>query len=66
MWIEEGRIPANSTPENPITTKHLLDSRCVHNVKDGVKLLGDVSISQPFMFAYLALGFFERSAFLVY
>lgn len=42
-WIDQGRIPASSSPENPITAKELLESRCVHNVHDGVKLLGDVS-----------------------
>ncbi|KAI9138192.1 ribosomal protein L18e/L15P, partial [Paraphysoderma sedebokerense] len=36
-WIDSGRID----PSKPITMKELLDSRAVHNVKDGVKLLGD-------------------------
>ncbi|KAF8320083.1 ribosomal protein L15 [Clavulina sp. PMI_390] len=48
-WIDQGRIPAASSPENPITAKHLLDSKCVHNVHDGVKLLGDgaLELSSP-------------------
>ncbi|KAG0256626.1 YmL10 [Mortierella polycephala] len=37
FWIESGRIDATQT----ITMKHLLDSRCIHNIQDGVKLLGD-------------------------
>uniref|UniRef100_A0A1D1Z780 54S ribosomal protein L10, mitochondrial n=1 Tax=Anthurium amnicola TaxID=1678845 RepID=A0A1D1Z780_9ARAE len=36
-WINNGRID----PSQPITMKHLLDSRCVRGVKDGVKLLAD-------------------------
>lgn len=34
-WISQGRID----PARPITLKELGDSRCVTNVKDGVKLL---------------------------
>jgi len=34
-WIDQGRID----PSKPITMKELNDSRCVHGVKDGVKLL---------------------------
>ncbi|KAG0368466.1 ribosomal protein L18e/L15P [Gamsiella multidivaricata] len=37
FWIESGRVDATQT----ITMKHLLDSRCIHNIQDGVKLLGD-------------------------
>ncbi|KAI8354335.1 ribosomal protein L18e/L15P [Mortierella sp. GBAus27b] len=37
FWIESGRIDASQT----ITMKHLLDSRCIHKIQDGVKLLGD-------------------------
>ncbi|KAF8938842.1 YmL10 [Dissophora ornata] len=37
FWIESGRIDATQ----PITMKHLLDSRCIHKIEDGVKLLGD-------------------------
>jgi large subunit ribosomal protein L15 len=36
-WIDDGRID----PTQPITFKELLDSRAVHGIKDGVKLLGD-------------------------
>lgn len=34
-WIRQGRIDASQ----PITMKHLLDSRVIHGIKDGVKLL---------------------------
>lgn len=35
-WIDQGRLD----PTQPITMKELADSRCLHGVKDGVKLLG--------------------------
>ncbi|KAL7269303.1 YmL10 [Rhizina undulata] len=34
-WIDQGRID----PTKPITFKELVDSRCIHGIKDGVKLL---------------------------
>lgn len=34
-WIDQGRLD----PTRPITVKELADSRCLHGVKDGVKLL---------------------------
>lgn len=34
-WIKQGRID----PSKPITMKHILDSRVIHGIKDGVKLL---------------------------
>jgi len=34
-WIDQGRLD----PTQPITVKELADSRCLHGVKDGVKLL---------------------------
>lgn len=34
-WIDQGRID----PAKPITVKELAESRCLHGVKDGVKLL---------------------------
>ncbi|CAO3595121.1 unnamed protein product [Absidia cylindrospora] len=34
-WINTGRIDASQ----PITMKHLLDSRCIHKIEDGVKIL---------------------------
>lgn len=37
-WIKTGRIDASQ----PITMKHLLDSRCIHKIEDGVKLLSVV------------------------
>ncbi|TDL25055.1 ribosomal protein L15 [Rickenella mellea] len=40
-WIDQGRI--SSSRENPITARELLLSGCVHNVHDGIKLLGDGS-----------------------
>ncbi|OLL23101.1 54S ribosomal protein L10, mitochondrial [Neolecta irregularis DAH-3] len=36
QWIDEGRLDASKR----ITMKHLLKTRCVHVIKDGVKLLG--------------------------
>lgn len=41
-WIDQGRL--HSTPEKPITAKELLLSGCVHNVYDGIKLLGNVRV----------------------
>lgn len=41
-WIDQGRL--HSTPEKPITAKELLLSGCVHNVHDGIKLLGNVRV----------------------
>ncbi|KAH0830433.1 ribosomal protein L18e/L15P [Lanmaoa asiatica] len=38
-WVDQGRL--HSTPEKPITAKELLLSGCVHNVHDGIKLLGN-------------------------
>ncbi|KAH7889864.1 ribosomal protein L15 [Phlebopus sp. FC_14] len=38
-WIDQGRL--HSSPEQPITARELLLSGCVHNVHDGIKLLGD-------------------------
>ncbi|KAH7927717.1 ribosomal protein L15 [Leucogyrophana mollusca] len=38
-WIEQGRL--HSSPENPITARELVLSGCVHDVHDGIKLLGD-------------------------
>ena len=36
-WIDQGRID----PAQPITARELYESRCIHRVRDGVKLLGD-------------------------
>ncbi|KNZ79375.1 54S ribosomal protein L10, mitochondrial [Termitomyces sp. J132] len=38
-WIDQGRL--TSSPENPITARELLLSGCIHDVHDGVKILGD-------------------------
>ncbi|KAI0085411.1 ribosomal protein L15 [Irpex rosettiformis] len=38
-WIDQGRL--ESSPEKPITVRDLLLSGCIHDAKDGVKLLGD-------------------------
>ncbi|KAI0371749.1 ribosomal protein L15 [Pilatotrama ljubarskyi] len=38
-WIDQGRL--TSSPEKPITARELLLSGCIHNVHDGIKLLGD-------------------------
>ena len=40
-WIDQGRL--SSSPENPITARQLFLSGCVHDVHDGIKLLGNVS-----------------------
>jgi large subunit ribosomal protein L15 len=37
-WIDQGRLD----PTKPITLKELVESRCLHGIKDGVKLLGRV------------------------
>lgn len=49
-WIDQGRID----PTRPITIRELSKSRCIHQAKDGVKLLGgsitapkDESLKQP-------------------
>jgi ribosomal protein L15 len=39
-WIDTGRID----PQKPITMKELFDSRLIHKVQDGVKLLGGVRL----------------------
>lgn len=41
-WVDQGRLA--STPEHPITARELLLSGCVHNVKDGIKILSDVCV----------------------
>ncbi|KAJ7684782.1 ribosomal protein L18e/L15P [Mycena polygramma] len=38
-WIDEGRL--SSSPERPITARELLLSGCIHDVHDGIKVLGD-------------------------
>lgn len=38
-WIDQGRL--KSSLSQPITARQLLFSGCVHNVRDGIKLLGD-------------------------
>ncbi|PPQ86882.1 hypothetical protein CVT25_012601 [Psilocybe cyanescens] len=38
-WIDQGRL--TSSPSNPITARDLLKSGCIHNVHDGIKILGD-------------------------
>lgn len=40
-WIDQGRLD----PSKPITMKELNDSRCLHGVKDGVKLLARVRLT---------------------
>ncbi|KAL1969284.1 hypothetical protein VTN77DRAFT_9476 [Rasamsonia byssochlamydoides] len=45
-WIDQGRID----PNRPITVKELVQSRCIHQAKDGVKLLargGQGVLKQP-------------------
>ncbi|KAG6850473.1 hypothetical protein H0H93_012894 [Arthromyces matolae] len=38
-WIDKGRL--TSSPEKPITARELLLTGCVHDVHDGIKILGD-------------------------
>ncbi|KAE9407006.1 ribosomal protein L15 [Gymnopus androsaceus JB14] len=38
-WINLGRL--SCSPENPITARELLLSGCIHDVHDGIKVLGD-------------------------
>ncbi|KIK63799.1 hypothetical protein GYMLUDRAFT_40880 [Collybiopsis luxurians FD-317 M1] len=38
-WINLGRL--SSSPESPITARELLHSGCIHDVHDGIKVLGD-------------------------
>ncbi|KAJ5082554.1 54S ribosomal protein L10 [Penicillium argentinense] len=44
-WIDQGRID----PARPITIRELTHSRCIHQAKEGVKLLGgtDSALKQP-------------------
>ena len=46
-WIDQGRL--TSSPEKPITARDLLLSGCIHDVHDGIKLLGDVRCSLFFL-----------------
>lgn len=46
-WIDQGRL--TSSPEKPITAKELLLSGCIHQVHDGIKLLGSVSLLSHFL-----------------
>lgn len=39
-WIDQGRLDVSK----PITIKELNESRCLHGIKDGVKLLARVRI----------------------
>lgn len=40
-WIDRGLID----PSRPITMRELFETRCIHGIHDGVKLLGDVRFS---------------------
>lgn len=44
-WIDQGRID----PSHPITVRELTQSNCIHDHKDGVKVLGDgaSALKQP-------------------
>ena len=44
-WINQGRLDTSK----PITIKELHESRCLHGVKDGVKLLAGVRIHQRYV-----------------
>ena len=59
-WIDQGRI--TSSPEQPITARELLLSKCIHNVHDGVKILGDVSsLNLDGRYAQVSFTKFSRS-----
>ncbi|KAF8636735.1 hypothetical protein AX17_003538 [Amanita inopinata Kibby_2008] len=40
-WIDQGRL--SSSPDRPISARELLLSGCVHDVHDGIKILGNGS-----------------------
>lgn len=40
-WIDTGRL--KNSPDEPITAHELVKSNCVHGIRDGIKLLADVS-----------------------
>lgn len=42
-WLAQGRLD----PKKPITIKELVGSRCLHGIKDGVKLLARSSTEAP-------------------
>lgn len=45
-WIDQGRLD----PSKPITLRELVKSRCIHGIKDGIKLLargGKEALKQP-------------------
>jgi len=42
-WIDQGRLDISK----PITIKELNESRCLHGIKDGVKLLARVCRFEP-------------------
>jgi len=44
-WIDQGRL--SSSPDKPITARELLLSKCVHDVKAGIKLLASVRLNRP-------------------
>jgi large subunit ribosomal protein L15 len=50
-WVDQGRL--TSSPKDPITARDLLESGCIHNAHDGVKVLGDVCITDGFCTSYL-------------
>jgi len=65
-WIIQGRLM--STPEHPITARELLRSGCVHDVHDGIKVLGDGALEltvpihiQPSRASRLAIEAIERA-----
>lgn len=58
-WVDQGRLV--STPEQPITARELLLSGCVHNAKDGIKILGDVCTLLPSVKSASQVFFRERN-----
>jgi len=60
-WIDQGRLV--STPGQPITARELLLSGCVHDVKDGIKILGDVCMFLTFARLAGQAFYRERNSF---
>lgn len=57
-WIEQGRL--SSSPEKPITARELVTSGCIHNARDGVKLLSDVRHHLPAFCLHFLTRFLMR------
>ena len=56
-WIDQGRID----PTKEITFKELIETRCLHGIKDGVKLLGRVKEMSSFQDHYANLSMMVKN-----